>query len=140
MRIDALGWILMSERAILSLEARSPIGRAIMLQVLSAIMIIGSIAAAPPTIHFSGIFSVVFVQIVVIVIGVFQMLITRAVLQKEHWGISAALISSLLALLFSVTVGTYWIIYQGLLGPYFIIVGIVNTILAVLLAEIRKTL
>ncbi len=53
----------MSERATISIEIRSPIGRVLMLQVLSAIMILGSIAEPTPTIHFSGIISIGLVQI-----------------------------------------------------------------------------
>ncbi len=130
----------MSETVPLSIELKSLIGRALMLQILSAIMIIGSLVVFVGGISVS--FEWLLVMSVLYVIGFVQLLITRYVMQKEEGSITAAIVVTLSAIAFSIIVGFFWIIqsmYIGL-GLYFIIVGMVNAILAVLLLESRKTL
>jgi hypothetical protein len=130
----------MSETVPLSIEVKSLIGRALMLQILSAIMIIGSLVVFVGGISVS--FEWLLVMSVLYVIGFVQLLITRYVMQKEEGSITAAIVVTLSAIAFSIIVGFFWIIqsmYIGL-GLYFIIVGMVNAILAVLLLESRKTL
>ena len=130
----------MSETVPLSIEVKSLIGRALMLQILSAIMIIGSLVVFVGGISVS--FEWLLVMSVLYVIGFVQLLITRYVMQKEEGSITAAIVVTLSAIAFSIIVGFFWIIqsmYIGF-GLYFIIVGMVNAILAVLLLESRKTL
>ncbi len=128
----------MSDNASLSLEVRSPIGRAIYLQVVSALMIFGSLALPVSTMHVGQVIYLIVIGIQVV--GFAQVLVTRGLLQKEDWGVSTAFFLSLLTLLLSFLSGFFDILVRIELvnGFYFIIIGIVNTILFVLLAKIRK--
>ena len=102
-------------------------------------MIFGSLALPVNTMHVGQ--SIFLIVIGIQVIGFAQMLITRAILQKEDFGVSAAFYFSILTLLISFLAGFFYVLVRidFLNGSYFIIVGIVNTILFVLLAKIRKS-
>ena len=117
----------MAEKDVLPLNSKSLLGRAMMLQTLSGIMIVGSLAVRIPPIDEEWIG----LSLVggLIVIGLSQILSMRAVLQKDSWGISASNTLSILAVLFSLVVGFFWIIQytEILLGLYFIVVGMLNT-------------
>lgn len=129
----------MSDNASLSLEVKSHLGRATYLQVLSALMIFGSLALPLNTMY--GGQSIFLIVIGIQVIGFAQMLITRAILQKEDYGVSAAFYFSFLTLLFSFMAGFFYllVLLEFLNGYYFILIGIVNTILLVLLGKIRMS-
>ncbi|MFW9964931.1 MAG: hypothetical protein ACFFCX_15280 [Candidatus Sifarchaeia archaeon] len=126
----------MTERP--SIEASSLVGRALLLQAFSAILIIGSllIFVTGIIVNISG----VAVMSVLYMIGFVQMLVTRYVMQGEAGGITVAFVVAIIAFLVSLIVGFYWIIQTTfpLIGIFYIIVGMVNTILIGLLQEVRK--
>ena len=95
----------MTERFTPSIEPGSPLGIAIMVQVLSAILIIGG------TLYFGPPGSEMIWLIVVGVlyaIGFVQLLLTRYLLQREKNGIVAAVIVAILAMLFSFANAIIW--------------------------------
>ena len=122
-----------------SLEVRSPIGRALLLQVISVLLIMGTSILPVLTLHIGFLWFVILSSLWVI--AFIQMLVVRAVLQKEDWGVSAALLVAIIALLLSVIAGVSWIIplVDILNGIYFIVIGIVNALLLGILAMIRKS-
>nr|KXH72190.1 MAG: hypothetical protein AM325_01575 [Candidatus Thorarchaeota archaeon SMTZ1-45] len=121
-----------------TITVNSLIGRALVLQVLSAILTIGSL------IVFVGGLSIDIEWLVIMgtlyVLGFIQMLVTRVVMQRVDDSISASLVVAILALLFSLIVGFFWILQPSfeLLGIYYIIVGMINAILLTLLLEVRR--
>ncbi|MHA2144008.1 MAG: hypothetical protein ACXAB0_01050 [Candidatus Thorarchaeota archaeon] len=122
----------------LSIEVSSPVGRAALLQVLSAILIMGTIAMPVVTLHVGFMWFLVLGGLWII--AFLQMLVVRGVLQKEGWGVSAALVVSIIALLLSVMAGFSWFSYlfDIFTGAYFIVIGIVNMIAAFFLGEVRR--
>jgi hypothetical protein len=119
-------------------ESKTPIGRALMMQALSTIMIMGTIMLPVLTLDagfiwflvLSGLWIVAFVQ----------MLVIRGVLQKEGWGTSTAMAVSNIALLLSTIAAIYWLtaIVDLLNGVYFIAVAIVNLLAVFFLREHGK--
>ena len=120
-------------------EVRTPIGRTLLLQALSAILIMGSIVMPVLTLEIGFIWFVVLSGLWVI--AFIQMIIVRAILQKEEWGVSAALVVSLIALVLSVIAGVSWLfpLIDILNGVYFTIIGIVNALLFGILIMMRKS-
>ena len=120
-------------------EVRTPIGRTLLLQALSAILIMGSIVMPVLTLEIGFIWFVVLSGLWVI--AFIQMIIVRAILQKEEWGVSAALVVSLIALVLSVIAGVSWLfpLIDILNGVYFTIIGIVNALLCGILIVMRKS-
>ena len=123
----------------LSLEVRSPVGRAMLMQVLSAILIM--VTVVMPVLTLDAGFMWFLILSGLWIIAFMQMLIVRGVLQKEGWGVSGALAVSLIALLLSVMGGLSWVIYvvDVLMGSYFFVIGVVNAIAVIFLMQVRKT-
>jgi len=95
----------MNERAAPSIDIGTNLGKTIMVQVLSAILIIGgTLFFGPPG---TDILWLTIVGILYM-IGFIQMLLTRYLLQREKNGILAAIIVSLLAMAFSVIAAIIW--------------------------------
>jgi len=121
-----------------SIEANSIVGRALMTQTISAILIIGSllIFVTDISVNLTG----MAVMSVLYVMGFVQMLVTRYMMQGEEGGVTVAFIVAVISFLVSLIVGFYWILrtLYPLIGIFYLIVGMVNTILIVLLREVRK--
>ncbi len=122
-----------------ALDVRSPIGRALLLQVISVLLIMGTIALPVLTLQIGAIWFVILSGLWVI--AFIQMLIVRSILQKENWGVSTALFVSVIALVLAVIAGISWVIplVDILNGVYFFVIGSVNAILSGILALIRKS-
>jgi len=115
----------MTERTALSIDVGTNLGKAIMVQVVSAILIIGgTLFFGPPGTD------ILWLTIVGILyaIGFIQMLLTRYLLQKEKNGILAAIIISLLAMLFSVIAAIIWGVLLDLWIPsfFYVIIFAIN--------------
>ena len=123
----------------LSLEVRSPVGRAMLMQVLSAILIM--VTVVMPVLTLDAGFMWFLILSGLWIIAFMQMLIVRGVLQKEGWGVSGALAVSIIALLLAVMGGLSWVIYvvDVLMGSYFFVIGVVNAIAVIFLMQVRKT-
>ncbi len=122
-----------------ALDVSSPIGRALLLQVISVLLIMGTIVLPVLTLQIGAIWFVILSGLWVI--AFIQMLIVRAILQKENWGVSTALIVSVIAMLLAVIAGVSWVIplVDILNGIYFFVIGSINAILSGILALIRKS-
>ena len=95
----------MTEREPLSIDVRSPLGMAIMVQVLSGILIIGGSAYFGPPI--TDILWVILAA-ALYMIGFIQIIITRNVLQRERNAILVANIVAVLAMVFSFVAAIIW--------------------------------
>ena len=128
----------MTEQTRPSIELSSNLGYALMLQVSSAILIIGGslVFGAPGT-------ELVWLIIVAILyaIGFLQMFGTRYLMQREKHGILVALAIATFAYLFSAGLVFSWYVLSDQLGPlvlYSATFGI-NVILAILCTKIPKS-
>ncbi len=100
----------MTQSAALSIDVRTPLGIAIMVQVLSAILIIGgTLYFGPPG---SDILWLAIVGIMY-AIGFVQMLLTRYLLQREKNGIVVAIIVAFLAMIFTFSIALIWGVLIG---------------------------
>ncbi len=100
----------MTQSAALSIDVRTPLGIAIMVQVLSAILIIGgTLYFGPPGAD------ILWLTIVGIMyaIGFVQMLLTRYLLQREKNGIVVAIIVAFLAMIFTFSIALIWGVLIG---------------------------
>lgn len=128
----------MTERTEPSIEPRSNLGYALMLQVTSAILIIGGTLyfGAPGT-------DVVWLTTVGILygIGFIQMLVTRYVMQRERNGVLVAFFVATLAYMFSIGIAFFWyVLFDQLVQMVFYCVTFgINVALAALLAKIPKS-
>ncbi|MFW9787681.1 MAG: hypothetical protein ACFFE2_11535 [Candidatus Thorarchaeota archaeon] len=97
-----------------SIELESPLGIANMVQVLSAILIIGgTLYCGPPN---SEMLWLIVVG-VLYTIGFVQLLMTRYLMQREKSSIEGAIIVAMLAMLFSFVDALVWGIVIGQLIP-----------------------
>ena len=115
----------MTERTAPSIDVGTNLGKAIMVQVVSAILIIGgTLFIGPPGTD------LLWLTIVGILyaIGFMQMLLTRYLLQREKNGILVAIIISLLAMVFSVIAATIWVVLSDLWIPsfFYVIIFAIN--------------
>ncbi|MFW9770436.1 MAG: hypothetical protein ACFFF9_03820 [Candidatus Thorarchaeota archaeon] len=120
-------------------EIRTPLGRALLAQALSAILIMGTIVLPVLILETGYMWFIVWGGLWIV--AFLQMLVIRGVLQKESWGVSAALSVSIITLLLSLVAGIFWFtaIVDLLNGVYFIALAIVNLVAVVSLREVRKT-
>ncbi|MGD9396661.1 MAG: hypothetical protein PVJ05_09560 [Candidatus Thorarchaeota archaeon] len=128
----------MTEQARLSIELRSNLGYALMLQVTSAILIIGGtwFFGAPSS-------DVIWLTVTGILygLGFIQLLVTRYVMQRERNGILVAFTIATFTYMFSIGMAFFWYVLFSQLIPmvlYSITFGI-NVILVVLLMKIPKS-
>ena len=121
------------------LDSKTQIGRALLMQALSAILIMGTIVL--PVLTIQAGFMWFFVLSGLWILAFLQMMVVRGVLQKESWGMSAANMTSNLAVLLSLVAGVYWLtsVFDLLNGVYFIAVAIINLIAVFSLREAKKT-
>jgi hypothetical protein len=116
---------MMTEKPELSIEPGSPLGIAIMAQVLSAILIIGgTLYFGPPS---SEMLWLVVVG-VLYAIGFVQLLLTRYLLQREKNGIIAAGMVAILAMLFAFVNTLVWSLIVDLMIPavFYLIIFAIN--------------
>jgi hypothetical protein len=120
-------------------ESKTPLGRALMMQALSSIMIMGTIVL--PVLTLEAGFTWFLVLSGLWIVAFLQMMVIRGVLQKEGWGTSTAMAVSNITLLLSLIAGIYWLttVVDLLNGIYFIAVGIVNLVAVFSLREVRKS-
>ena len=127
----------MTERAGPSIELRSNLGYALMLQVTSAILIIGGtwfFGAPSPDVVWLTVTGILYG------IGFIQLLITRYVMQRERNSILVAFTIATFAYLFSIGMGYFWIVLFNQLIPmmlFSVIFGI-NITLAILYMKMPK--
>ncbi len=127
----------MTERAGPSIELRSNLGYALMLQVTSAILIIGGtwfFGAPSPDVIWLTVTGILYG------LGFIQLLVTRYVMQRERNGILVAFIIATFAYLFSIGMGFFWIVLFNQLIPmmlFSVIFGI-NISLAILYMKMPK--
>ena len=128
----------MTERTGPSIELESNLGYALMLQVSSAILIIGGsiVYGAPGT-------DLIWLLVVAILyaIGFLQMFGTRYLMQREKYSIHVALAIATFAYLFSAGLVFFWYVLSDQLGPlvlYSATFGI-NVILSILCTKIPKS-
>ena len=126
----------MTERAGPTFEVKSPLGIAVILQVLSAIMIIGgSVYFGPPN---TEILSVV-IAALLYAVGFIQIIMTRNVLQREKNALLVAYFVALLALASSAITALLWALFGDQWTPmyFFLIVAGINTPLGGFLNGLR---
>ena len=127
----------MNERAALSIEVRSNLGYALMLQVTSAILMIGGtwfVGAPGPDVIWLTVTGILYG------IGIIQLLVTRYVMQRERNGILVAFVIATFAYMFSIGIAFFWFVLFDQLMPmvlYCVTFGI-NVILAMLFMKIPK--
>jgi hypothetical protein len=122
-----------------TLEVRTPIGRALMMQALSVVLIMGTFVLPVFTLQAGFIWFLVLSGLWIV--AFLQMMVVRGVLQKEGWGVSTALVASIITLLLSLIAGAYWLtsIIDLLNGVYFVAVAIVNLVAIISLREARMS-
>ena len=127
----------MTERTGLSIELRSTLGYALMLQVMSALLPIGGtwLIGAPSL-------DVIWLTVTGILycIAFIQLLLTRYVMQRERNGILASFMIATVAYLFSIGMAFFWYVLFSQVIPmvlYCVIFG-VNVILVVMLMKLPK--
>jgi hypothetical protein len=126
----------MTERTGPSFEIKSPLGITVILQVLSAIMIIGgSVYFGPPS---TEILSVV-IAALLYAVGFIQIIMTRNVLQREKSALLVAYFVALSALAFSAFNALLWALFGDRWAPMylFLIVAGINTPLGGFLNGLR---
>jgi hypothetical protein len=127
----------MTEQARPSIELRSNLGYALMLQVTSAILIIGGtwyFGAPSPDVVWLTVTGILYG------IGFIQLLVTRYVMQRERNGILVAFVVATFAYMFSIGMAFFWYILFNQLIPmllYCITFGI-NVTLAILFMKMPK--
>ena len=128
---------MMTENTEPSIELRSNLGYALMLQVTSALLLIGGtwyFGAPNPAVVWLAVTGFLYG------IGFIQLLVTRYVMQRERNGILVAFVIATLAYMFSAGIAFSWYVLFGQLIPlvlYAVTFG-VNVILAILLMKIPK--
>ncbi len=128
----------MTENSEPSIELRSNLGYALMLQVTSALLLIGGtwyFGAPNPAVVWLTLTGFLYG------IGFIQLLVTRYVMQRERNSILVAFVIATFAYMFSVGMAFFWYVLFDSLIPmvlYCITFGI-NVILAALLMKIPKT-
>jgi hypothetical protein len=126
-----------AERKGPSIELKSNLGYALMLQVISAILIIGGtlfVGAPSPDVVWLTASGILYA------IGFIQLLLTRYVMQREKNGILVAFFIASIAYLFSIGMAFYWYALFNQWVPlvlYCVAFGI-NVALAGLLTKIPK--
>jgi hypothetical protein len=127
----------MTERTGPSIELRSNLGYALVLQVISALLIIGGtllVGSPGPDVIWMTVTGILYG------IGFIQLLLTRYVMQRERNGILAAFLIATFAYIFSIGMAFFWYAFFSQLVSmvlYCIIFG-VNIILAFMLIKIPK--
>jgi hypothetical protein len=125
----------MTERAGTSIELRSNLGYALMFQVTSALFILGGTLFFDP-IGLDLIWLVVTAGLYLI--GFIQLLVTRYIMQREKNGILVAFLFATFAAIISFALAILW--YLSLWNTigmlYYIITGIINVALAILLRKL----
>ena len=127
----------MSERNESSIVLRSNLGYALMLQVISAVSIIGGST-------YFGPFSfgpVSFILIILLyAIGFIQLLVTRYVMQREKNGVLVAIGFAIITLLLSFGLAVYWwdIGFHEMQAFFYFAVGTINVHLTVLLRKVQS--
>jgi len=127
----------MTEQTRPSIELRSNLGYALMLQVTSAILILGGtwfFGAPSPDVVWLIVTGILYG------LGFIQLLVTRYVMQRERNGILVALIIATFTCMFSFGIAGFWYVLFNQLMPmvfYTITFGI-NFTLAVLFMKMPK--
>jgi hypothetical protein len=127
----------MTERTGPSIELRSTLGYTLMLQVMSALLLIGGtwlIGAPSPDVIWLTVKGILYC------IAFIQLLLTRYVMQRERNGILASFMMATVAYLFSIGMAFFWYVLFSQVVPmvlYCVIFG-VNVILVVMLMKLPK--
>ena len=120
-----------------SIILRSNLGYALMLQIISAVSIIGGST-------YFGPFSfgpVSFILIILLyAIGFIQLLVTRYVMQREKNGVLVAIGFAIITLLLSFSLAVYWgeIGFHEMQAFFYFAVGTINVHLTVFLRKVQS--
>ena len=120
-----------------SIILRSNLGYALMLQIISAVFIIGGSTYFGP--HGFGLFSLVLI-ILLYAIGFIQLLVTRYVMQREKNGVLVAIGVAIITLLLSFGLAVYgWEVGLHEMQTFFYFaVGTINVHLTVFLRKVHS--
>lgn len=127
----------MVESSTPSIELRSPVGYALMLQVTSAVLILGGtwyFGSPRPDLNARA-----FIAILVGV-GFLQLLVARYIMQRKRSGILVAYALTTMSYFLAPMTAALWSIYSEQLAPIvlYLFVGGINAILTFLLIKISK--
>ncbi|MFW9805503.1 MAG: hypothetical protein ACFFFK_02080 [Candidatus Thorarchaeota archaeon] len=120
-----------------SIVLKSNLGYALMLQVISAVSIIGGLT-------YFGPFSFDLVSFILIIllyaIGFIQLLVTRYVMQREKYGVLVAIGFAIITLSLSFSLAVYWweIGFHEIQAFFYFAVGTINVHLTVFLRKVKS--